>query len=224
MILDNNEDLLNLFELFQLKYNYKEPILQNFLGKGEKIYFEKKKIIEPGYKMLNYVYLILTGRVRQYFLDSFGYEKTILILSPGDIFGEITLFQEDLDRVVTEAIEDTMVVKISKGEFLSTLKKHPELYDAILKMVTTKFRILMDQIYDLSYYSTKDKLINLLKRLAKQNGEKIECGIKINIKLTHYDIAKMIGTTRETITKLLPSLKRDKIIDIKDKYIIVLKN
>lgn len=221
--MNNNKDLLNLFELCQLKYDYRELILKNFIQKGQIIHFERKKIIEPGYKMIDCVYLILKGRVRQYFLDSCGYEKTILILSTGDMFGEITLFQEDFDRVLTETMEGTVVARISEKEFFSTLENYPRLYDPILKMVTTKFRILMDQIYDASYYSTRDKLINLLKRLAMQNGEKVEYGIKINIKLTHYDIAIMIGTTRETITKLLPSLKRDKIIDIKDKYIIVLR-
>src|SRR5690554_1904010 len=117
-------------------------------------------------KKLDYVYLIIDGKIKQYFIDYSGIEKTILLLSSGDMFEEITMIQEDYDLVITETLTSTSVCKIKKDTFYTFLKNNPSLYNDILIMVTTKFRILMAQVYDFSFYDTKNRLYFLLKRLA----------------------------------------------------------
>lgn len=95
---------------------------------------------------MDYLYLILDGKVIQYFLDVEGRERIILILSAGDLFGEITMIQGDYDQVITKAYTFVKVCKINKSDLMRYLEENPKLYDSILLMVTTKFRILMSQI------------------------------------------------------------------------------
>jgi len=171
---------------------------------------------------LDYLYLILDGKVIQYFLDVEGRERIILILSAGDLFGEITMIQGDYDQVITKAYTFVKVCKINKSDLMRYLEENPKLYDSILLMVTTKFRILMSQLYDNAYFDVKQRLYRLLKRLSVQHKVRVKGGNKIDLKLTHEELASMIGSTRSTVTRLLKELEEEGAITRKGKYIIVL--
>lgn len=80
----------------------------------------------------------------------------------------------------------------------------------------------MAQVYDFSFYSAKNRLYFLLRRLAIQQGIKVNKGTKINLKLTHQDLATMIGSTRSTVTKMLNELEDEGNIMKAGKYIIIL--
>lgn len=214
---------MNVFlDHYDANYSYRESLLYNFKDKGEIIRYNAYSFIEFEHKKLDYVYLIIDGKVKQYFIDYSGAEKTILLLSSGDMFGEITMIQEDYDLVITETLIPTTVCKIGKNTFYDFLQKNPSIYKDILLMITTKFRILMAQVYDFSFYSAKNRLYFLLRRLAIQQGVKVNKGTKINLKLTHQDLATMIGSTRSTVTKMLNELEDERKIMKAGKYIIIL--
>lgn len=207
---------------YKANYKYRKQLLKSFGNKGTKFSFPENSFIEFEYKKLDYIYLILNGRIKQYFIDYEGQEKTILILSKGDIFGEITMFQEDYDLVITETIEPTIVTKINKDTFYKVLNENPILYNELLLMITTKFRILMAQIHDTVFLNVKEKLYFLLKRLSIQQGIKTNMGARINMKLTHQELANMIGASRSTVTKILNELEKEKKIKRSGKYIYIL--
>lgn len=214
---------MNVFlEHYNANYSYRKNLLYNFKDKGEIIEYDINSFIEFEHKKLDYVYLIIDGKVKQYFIDYSGSEKTILLLSSGDMFGEITMIQEDYDLVITESLTHTTVCKISKNTFYTFLQNNPSIYNDILLMITTKFRILMAQLYDYSFYNAKNRLYFLLKRLAIQQGIKVCKGTKINLKLTHQELATMIGSTRSTVTKMLNELEDEGKIIKTGKYIIIL--
>jgi CRP/FNR family cyclic AMP-dependent transcriptional regulator len=210
-----------IFDKYMRKSDYRQTLLSRFGRAGCRIHYKKKELIECKHRPLNEVYLITKGKVKQYYVSKDGIERTILILTEGDMFGEITVYQGDFDMVITEALEETEVNRISKESFFRILDRDIELYNALLQMVTTKFRILMAQIYDNTFFSTKDRLINLLTRLSRQYGIKKEHGIKIDIKLTHQEIAYMIGTTRSTVTKALKKFASEGMICQKNKHIFL---
>lgn len=206
---------------YTINYGYRKTILENFKNMGIVIEFEKESLIEFEFRKLDYLYLILKGKVRQYFLDADGNERTILILSKGDLFGEVTMIQEDYDKVITKTYTHTKVCRISKKDFMEYLAQNSELYNSILLMLTTKFRILMSQLYDISYFDAKARLYRLLKRLSVQHGIAIAEGKKIDLKLTHEDLASMIGSTRSTVTRLLKQLEGEGVIARKGRYIVL---
>jgi len=207
---------------YQANYNYRDELLKSFSNTGEKFNFPENSFIEFEYKKLDYIYLILNGQIKQYFIDYEGQEKTILILSKGDIFGEITMIQEDYDLVITETIKHTTVTRINKNTFYEILTQNPILYSELLLMITTKFRILMAQVHDTVFLNTKEKLYFLLKRLSIQQGTKTNKGVKINMKLTHQELANMIGSSRSTVTRILKELENEEKIQRKGKYLYIL--
>lgn len=208
-------------EEYAIDYSYREIILNNLKDIGTEMFFHKGDFIEFQFKKMDYVYLILDGKVIEYFLDPQGKERIILILSSGDLFGEISMIQEDYDQVVTRAYTDTKVCKINKSDLMSYLEKNPSLYNSILLMVTSKFRILMSQLYDTTYFDAKDRLYRLLKRLSFQHGVKVKEGRKIHLRLIHEDLGSMIGSSRSTVTRLLKELENEGAIIRKGKTIVV---
>lgn len=201
--------------------SYRTRLLQTFSGNGTVHTFKKKTIIQYDGHELDYVYLIRSGCVKQYFLDEMGNIKTLLLLTAGDIFGEITVLQQDQDKVSTCAITDTTLEKITAATFFSLLGQSPAAYEAIMQMHSNKIRILMAQIQDAAFNSITEKLQNLLIRLAHQHGQPVEQGIKITYPFTHDELAAMISSTRSTVTKELNRLKKEQFITLDHHYIIV---
>ncbi len=145
-------------------------------------------------------------------------------MAKGDLFGEITLFQGDKDLVITQAHGDVEVEKIPADLFTSLLEKNPEIYYYISLMLSSKARIFMAQVKDSSFCDTTQKLKNLLIRLSYQHGEDVKNGAKIMLRFTHEDLARMISSTRSTVTKKMKALENEGFIEIVNHYIIVKNN
>lgn len=211
-----------IFNDYSLNYSYRNNLLNYFKDKGEILNYRERTYIISEYEKLDYVYLVLNGRVKQSFVNYHGTEKTILLLTKGDMFGEIAMIQEGWELLTTETLLPTTVCKIGKNAFDRCLKNNPILYNDILIMATTKLRMLMTQLYDLSFFDSKSRLYFLLNRIALNHGVKCNKGTIINLKqLTHQDIATMIGCTRSTVTRLLKELAEENKIIRDGKYIIV---
>ena len=212
-----------IFNNYSLNYSYRNKLLHCFKDKGEILKYRERAYIISEYEKLDSVYLILNGKVKQSFVNYNGTEKTILLLTKGDMFGEIAMIQEGQELLITETLLPTTVCKINKATFDYYLKNNPTLYNDILIMTTTKLRMLMNQLYDLSFFDSKSRLYFLLNRIALNYGIKCNKGTIINLKqLTHQDIATMIGCTRSTVTRLLKELAEENKIIRDGKYIIVL--
>lgn len=213
---------LTIYNKYRINYDYRDVLLQYFKDIGNIIEFEADSLIEFEYKKLDYIYLIKNGIVKQSFIDINGVEKTLLVLSTGDTFGEITMIQKDYDQVITKTFSSATVSKISKNKFYDCLHNNLDLYNNILLMITTKFRIIMSQIHDESYLDTEGRLYNLLKRLSIQHGSKYQYGTKIDLSFTHEELANMINSTRSTVTKLINKLECEKKILRNGKDIIII--
>lgn len=149
---------------------YRSVFLKLFENVGQEEQYSRNEIIHLDGIKGDFVWLVKKGKAKHVFHDMEGYEKTILILSRGDIFGEITLFQNDFNLVMTQAIEETVVNRIDREDFLKIITGNPEIYELLLKSMTRKFRIILYQMRDLSFRSIEGRLANLLLRLAQQQG------------------------------------------------------
>ena len=182
----------------------------------EKNVSKKEIILEPEDK--NKVYLIKRGQVKIYQLTSEGKRVISDTLGPGSVFGNYG--GEDQSQNFAEASSDTFVCIAKRETFFETVAKKPD--------VSAKFMsILFDQISQARDYITamasgsvlsklKFKLVELGNRYGETKGDKV----KITQRFTHEEIADMIGVSRETVTKLLGSLKRKGIIEIEGKNIV----
>lgn len=216
---DTRPVLADVAQLFPSSADYRDFHLQFFKHTGILEEYPRRKIIEPGGAPSNSIYVLVRGRVRQYFIDRDGTEKTLLLLSRGDLFGEITAFKQDNDQVITQTLTPAAVRRIPVTEFFRLLKQSGELPLSVTFMLSNKIRILMAQIQDSSFCNTEERLRNLLIRLSIQQGSETPDGIRIAQKFTHEELAGMISSTRSTVSRKMKLLVESGFIKIKEKHI-----
>ncbi|MFQ5586505.1 MAG: Crp/Fnr family transcriptional regulator [Thermodesulfobacteriota bacterium] len=154
------------------------------------------------------LYILKEGRIKITHLAEDGRELTIDIIEPGDIFGELTLAGEEERETSAEALEDSYICTISRKNFEAFLSMRPNLSLTITKWMGLRLRRIENRFENLIFQDVRTRLTTLLKDLAEKYGEDVEGGRKIAIKLSHQELANLIGATRETVTLELNNMKR----------------
>jgi len=172
------------------------------------LYPAKTAVFEQG-DPTRLVYLVKRGNVRISRLTPDGKEITVAILGAGDIFGEETLFNEGERTTVATTVGETLVCTAKADELFELLSRDPELALNVAKIVHERLNDASATIEDLAYARVPDRLIHLFERLAAEHGIVTDTGTRIELRLTHADIASLIGSTRETVTVELANLARE---------------
>ena len=172
------------------------------------LYPPKTAVFEQG-DPTRLVYLVKRGNVRISRLTPDGKEITVAILGAGDIFGEETLFSQGERSTVATTVGETLVCTARADDLFELLSKDPELALNVAKLVHERLNDASATIEDLAYARVPDRLLHLFERLAAEHGIATEDGTKIDVRLTHADLASLIGSTRETVTLEISNLIRE---------------
>jgi CRP/FNR family cyclic AMP-dependent transcriptional regulator len=187
----------------------------------EKRYAKKELIFLPRDNS-DKVYLLKAGVVKISKFSESGKEIILAMVNPGEIFGEMELIEKAKRGTVAEALMDSYVCIVSRDDFIQHLKRNPEMSLQITKIMGIKFKQMGQKVEDLVFRNVDQRLAGLLLSLMDEYGYFKNEKMYIRVKLTHYDIASLIGTTRETTTACLNELKRGGLIDFDGRKIVIL--
>jgi CRP/FNR family transcriptional regulator len=156
------------------------------------------------------VYFVRDGRIKIVRSNAAGAEVIVGIRTAGDIFGELTWLVESGDRnrkTSAVAIEPSTVDSISATVFAGLLHADVEIARAFARGVTRRLAATEQELTELAGKSVPGRLVDVLGRLASSHGiEEPDGTLRIGMNLTHKDLADLIGTSRETLTKELAVL------------------
>lgn len=169
---------------------------------------KKKSLVYSEGDSADKLYILKEGRIKITRLASDGKELTMDIIEPGDIFGELTLAGEVERETNAEALEDSFICTVARGDFERFLKMRPNLSFTITKWIGMRLRKIENRFENLIFQDVRMRLFTLLKDLAEKYGEDVPTGRKITIKLSHQELANLIGATRETVTFELNKMKK----------------
>jgi len=193
-----------------------EPLSQLVI---ERRFPKHRTIVEEGAPG-DYMYIICEGRVKVTKLSGDGREKILELLEGGDFFGEMSLLDDAPRSASVEALSDVRVLALARNDFLELLKKSTNLAFAVVQELTRRLRQIDEQASSLSFQRVKERTQGLLLRMAKT--ETADPNRRLTQALTHQQIADMIGTSRETVTRAIKGLKRDGWLEQKGKQYAVL--
>lgn len=169
----------------------------------------------------NDMYIINSGFVKIYQLEE-DKEITLALFRDGDFFGEMALIQKDLTRSATaETLEPTTAYAINRLDFQRFLLNSPKLCLHLLEFTAQRLRNANEQIHDLTFLDVRSRILKNIYRLSEDYGNPVPGGLLIDLKLTHQQLANMVGTVRESVTKVLQELQDRSIISIEKKRIII---
>ncbi len=170
----------------------------------ERRYPRHATVVEEGLPG-DYMYVIREGRVKVTKLSEDGREKILRFLGEGDFFGEMALLDRAPRSASVETLVDSRMFALSRNDFLASMRSSPDLAMAVVQELTRRLREAGEHASSLSFLSVKDRTKDLLERLAREGearGTRRETPA-----LTHQQIADMIGTSRETVTRVVKDLK-----------------
>jgi CRP/FNR family cyclic AMP-dependent transcriptional regulator len=183
----------------------------------ERRYPRNTTIVEEGLPG-DYMYIIREGRVKVTKLSEDGREKILEFLDAGSFVGEMALLERAPRSASVKTLAPVRMLALSRNDFLSLIRRSPDLGLAVIEVLCSRLRTQNDQSSALSFQRVKDRTKGLLQRLAKNEHAD---GTRSTPTLTHQQIADMIGTSRETVTRVVKELKQDGWLDQEGKHYLL---
>lgn len=185
--------------------------------------FKNNSIIFMQDEPITNVYFIQHGKVKIYKTDYHGKEQIVNVLQNGDMFPHQGFFRKGNYPAHAEVIEEALLVDIPIHSFEQVLITHPEISMKLFNVLGEIIVDLQTRLEERNLYNVYDQIILLLMRLARKNGEKVDdTYFRITLLLTNRELANMIGSSRETVSRTLTQLKKANFINNDEKgYLII---
>ena len=176
--------------------------------KGEMLFYSQDKA--------KGLYYVQAGIIRVFRMDEQGKEVEVVRLEKGDYLGEAILFVSSVFPFFAQAAEDSQLLFVSKESLFRSLETNPDLSKFFLKLLAKKCVILNKRIDILGFKTVRQRLIHYL--ITRCKG-KTECRIDLPVK--KIELAQLLGTISETLSRNLKQLQAEKLIEVKGKRIII---
>ncbi|MEW5919871.1 MAG: Crp/Fnr family transcriptional regulator [Bacillota bacterium] len=195
-----------------------EPVFEKCPQKSVR----KNSIIFSQEEVNESVYFIHKGRVRLSSFDKNGNEKSIVIVSEGNIIGEVSA-KERIPAIVTAtAVTDCTLFYMPSDLFSQKVLASPVLSERLILELMYLVRILTGHIRDISFMDASERVVTYLFKLSNNYGLDTPQGRKITIRFTHQEMADLTGTCRVTVSKIMKSLDKSKVIKKIDGHLYIL--
>jgi cAMP-binding proteins - catabolite gene activator and regulatory subunit of cAMP-dependent protein kinases len=175
--------------------------------------FGKKEIIFTEGTEVEAIYFVSSGLVKTFKTDEDGRERLVSILREGEMFPHTVLFSGQPYPASAETIAPSVLIALPARPFEHFLEQHAAPTIRIIRDMSDKIVELQRRLQEAGAYDAHDRGLRFLADLADHCGERRGGAIHIRMPLTHQDIASAIGTSRETVSRLLNQLKRDGILE-----------
>ena len=163
------------------------------------------------------LYIVLSGRLKVMMSDSDGKEVILSILGPGEFFGEMGLIDDEPRSASVVAIEACELLFIAKRDFKKCLAENFEMAMAVMRGLVRRLREADRKIGSLALLDVYGRVARLLLDMAENvNGEKV-----VTKRLPKQDIAKMIGASREMVSRVMKDLQTGGYIEMRGSSIVL---
>ena len=201
---------------------YRHLSLEDFEEAGirvaERRFGVKDMIFVPG-DPDEQLYFVLSGTVRLYKIYGDYKEATIALLKDGGVFGELSLQEGLWQTVFAHALTDVRVAVARKPVLVEVVKRDPEFAMKLFFAFSERLKQSEEVIGSLLDREVSARLTTLLQNLGDRFGETSGSGTILDVRLTHQDLANMIASTREAVSKVMSEFQRDGLIEVRNRKI-----
>lgn len=167
------------------------------------------------------VYLLKRGRVKIANTAPSGKEVTFDILEAGEVFGELDAMEDAPRSTSAEALDDALICVIPRRDFDQYLAMHPTVMFKLTKLIGLRLKKIQSRVEDLVFRDVPARLAHLLSELGKTEGVAGKQGIRLKVKLTHQEMANLIGCSRETVSTTMGQLRDQGLIQMDGRTITI---
>lgn len=183
------------------------------LKRGEPVYLPDQ--------LADGILFVAQGRVKLGHSTPDGKQAILGFIDSGEIFGELSVFGGQRRDEYAETTEKTTLVLIPKQTFSRIMQKYPHIALGVTKIIGCRRQRIQRRLRNLLFRSNRERVIHLLLELVERYGEQVPEGLLLNIRLSHLEMASIIGSTRETVTVVLGQLQKENYLTIARRKIII---
>jgi CRP/FNR family transcriptional regulator, cyclic AMP receptor protein len=167
-------------------------------------------------------YVVLDGKIKLGRTSSDGRENLLAILGPGQMFGELSLFDPGPRSATVTAVTDATFLSLSHDDLLRWLDGRPAVARGLLTQLAGRLRKANDVVADLVFSDVPGRVAKALLDLADRFGRTADDGVHVHHDLTQEELAQLVGASRETVNKALADFVHRGWIQLQGKSVVVL--
>ncbi|KWW97456.1 Crp/Fnr family transcriptional regulator [Carbonactinospora thermoautotrophica] len=165
------------------------------LNRGESVFHEG----DPGDRL----YVVIEGKIKLGRTSSDGRENLLAVLGPGEMFGELSLFDPGPRTATATALTESKLLGLGHEDLRPWLTGRPEVAEALLQAIARRLRRTNETMADLVFSDVPGRVAKALLDLSKRFGMPTDEGIHVAHDLTQEELAQLVGASRETVNKAL---------------------
>ncbi|MEO5763146.1 MAG: Crp/Fnr family transcriptional regulator [Vicinamibacteria bacterium] len=198
-----------------------EASLDSILRLTRRKRFKKDEVIFHEKEAGDTLYIILHGRVKVAIFGDDGKEVTLSILTDGDFFGEMSLLDSEPRSATTIAEIECDLLSLHRDDFMRALDHDPGMSASLIEILANRLRKANQQISTLALLDVYGRVARVIQELAEEEGKRLKDGRVVVRRPTHIDIAHRIGSSRETVTRMMRDLEQNGHIETQGREIFL---
>ena len=184
-------------------------------------HFQRGQILYAPKERSEALFMLKKGRVRIYRVGPDGREFTLTVVGAGTVFGEMSLTAQRLENAYAEAMEPVVVCKMRRLDLERLVLDKPQVGLKVMSVLSERLFLAEDRMEDIALKEVPARLANFILQLIESEGVVTSEGYKIPSRYTHRQLATMIGSKRETVTKAFTLLQRAGVVQLRRRRIHV---
>lgn len=189
--------------------------MQEFrIAKGDTVFDEG----DPGDRL----YVVADGKIKLTHAASDGRETLLAVMGPGDMFGELSLFDPGPRTATAAAITESLLLGLNHQSLRSWLTGRPEVAEALLQALAQRLRRTNEALADLVFSDVPGRVAKALLELSEKFGETRPDGLFVEHDLTQEELAQLVGASRETVNKALADFASRNWIKLESRSVTIM--
>ncbi len=167
------------------------------------------------------LFMLKKGKVRIFKVTPEGWQFTLAVVGSGTIFGEMALTAQRMREAYAEAVEPSDICVLRHEDLEWLVRENPDVGLKMMHVLSERLRVCEERLEGIGFKEVSARLANLILQLAESEGIMTPEGPRIPTHYTHWQLATMIGTSRESVTRAFTRLQRRGAVLLKDRRIYV---
>jgi len=168
------------------------------------------------------LFVVVDGKLKLGTTSNDGRENLLSILGPGDMFGELSLFDPGPRTATATAVVDSKLLALANDQVIGWVKEHPQVSLQLLGRLAQRLRKANDVLSDLVFADVPGRVAKAIIELGERFGTKKDDGLHVNHELTQEELAQLVGASRETVNKALADFSSRGWIKLEPRRVIIL--
>jgi len=213
------EEKIRLLSMIDVLEPLTEDELEEFSKRVPDTHIEQGRIFYGPEEKSEALFMLKKGRVRIYKVAPDGWEFTLAVVEAGTMFGEMALTAQRMWEGYAEAMEPSDICILKNTDLERLVLKNPKVGMRMIRVLSERLRSCETRLEDISLKNVPARLASLILQLAASEGIATPEGPRIPTHYTHRQLATMIGSSRETVTRVFTTLQRAGAVELRHRHI-----